>query len=195
MLLHLWPLLHLRPVITFMPSTGILTCTTSQTSLKQCQEPPTIWSLAKFKATKSHSIKRATGNRKRMQSRSLQKVRDKANSKSSQVTRKKERNLNAFRVKKDHWLSQWDEFKKLSLYHHHQFVWSKHLCINCLVPGHFVQDCPNRRFCRAERCTKKHSTFLYEKQSLPKPSSINKEYQPSNQGQVTSPSTTQAKNG
>ena len=100
MLLHLWPLLHLRPVITFMPSTGILTCTTWQTSLKQSQESPTIRSLAKFKATKSHSFKRATGNRKRMRSHSLQKVRDKANSKSSQVTRKKERNLNAFRVKR-----------------------------------------------------------------------------------------------
>ena len=62
---------------------GILTCTTSQTSLKQSQESPTIRSLAKFKATKSRSIKRATGNRKRMRSRSLHKVRDKANSKSS----------------------------------------------------------------------------------------------------------------
>ena len=62
---------------------GILTSTISQTSLKQSQESPTIRSLAKFKATKSSSIKRTTGNRKRMRSRSLHKVRDKANSRSS----------------------------------------------------------------------------------------------------------------
>ena len=97
--------------------------------------------------------------------------------------------------KKDHWLSQCDEFKKLSLYNRYQFVRSKHLCINCLVPGHFVQDCPKRSFCRVEGCAKKHSTFLHEKQSPPKPSSIDKENPTSNQGQVTSPSKTQAKNG
>ena len=32
---------------------------------------------------------------------------------------------------KDHWLSQCDDFKKLSLYNCYQFVRSKHLCINC----------------------------------------------------------------
>ena len=96
---------------------------------------------------------------------------------------------------KDHWLSQCDEFKKLSLYNRYQFVRSTHLCINCLVPGHFVQDCPKRSFCRVEGCAKKHSTFLHEKQSLPKPSSTDKENRPSDQGPGTSPSTTQAKNG
>ena len=96
---------------------------------------------------------------------------------------------------KDHWLSQCDEFKKLSLYNRYQFVRSKRLCINCLVPGHFVQDCPKRSFCRVEGCAKKHSTFLHEKQSPPKPSSTDKENPPSNQGQVTSPSATQVKNG
>ena len=83
----------------------------------------------------------------------------------------------------------------MSLYNRYQFVRSKHLCINCLVPGHFVQDCPKRSFCRVEGCAKKHSTFLHEKQSPPKPSPTDKENRPSDQGQVTSPSTTQAKNG
>ena len=96
---------------------------------------------------------------------------------------------------KDHWLSQCDEFKKLSLYNRYQFVRSKRLCINCLVPGHFVQDCPKRSFCRVEGCTKKHYTLLHEKQSPPKLSIIDKENRPSDQGQVTSPGATQAKNG
>ena len=84
---------------------------------------------------------------------------------------------------------------KFSLYKRYQFVRSKHLCINCLIPGHFVQDCPKRSFCRVEGCTKKHSTFLREKQSPPKLSSIDKEHRPTDQGQVTSPGATQAKNG
>ena len=96
---------------------------------------------------------------------------------------------------KDDWLSQCDEFKKLNLYNRYQFVRSKHLCINCLTPGHFVQDCPKRSFYPVEGCTRKHSTFLHEKQSSPKPSSTDKENRPSDQGQATSPGATQAKNG
>ena len=83
----------------------------------------------------------------------------------------------------------------MSLYNRYRFVQSKRLCINCLIPGHFVQDRPKRSFCRVEGCTKKHYTLLHEKQSPPKLSSIDKENRPSDQGQVTSPGATQAKNG
>ena len=65
---------------------------------------------------------------------------------------------------KNHWLSQCSDFKELRLRDRLKFVHAKKLCLNCLVSGHFVQDCPKRSFCRVERCTKKHSTFLHEKE-------------------------------
>ena len=42
--------------------------------------------------------------------------------------------------KRNHWLSQCDEFKKLSVSNRYQFVRANKLCVNCLVPGRFVQD-------------------------------------------------------
>ena len=62
-----------------------------------------------------------------------------------------------------HWLSQCSDFRKLRLSDRLKFVRAKKLCLNCLVSGHFVQDCPKQSFCRIEGCTKKHSTFLHEK--------------------------------
>ena len=64
---------------------------------------------------------------------------------------------------KSHWLSQCSDFRKLCLGDQLKFVCTKKLCLNCLVSGHFVQDCPKQSFCRIEGCTKKHSTFLHEK--------------------------------
>ena len=69
--------------------------------------------------------------------------------------------------KRNHWLSQCDEFKKLSLSNRYQFVRVNKLCVNCLVPGHFVQDCSKRSFCRIQGCTKKHSTYLHVKEMPP----------------------------
>ena len=69
--------------------------------------------------------------------------------------------------KKNHWLSQCDDFKKLNLTSRYQFVRANKLCVNCLVSGHFVQDCPKRSFCRIQGCTKKHSTYLHVKETPP----------------------------
>ena len=74
--------------------------------------------------------------------------------------------------KRNHWLSQCDAFKKLSLSNHYQFVRANKLCVNCLVPGHFVQDCPKRSFCRIQGCTKKHSTYLHVKETSPSQNEI-----------------------
>ena len=67
---------------------------------------------------------------------------------------------------KSHWLSQCSDFRKLRLGDRLKFVRAKKLCLNCLVSGHFVQDCPKQSFCRIEGCTKKHSTFLHEKDRI-----------------------------
>ena len=74
--------------------------------------------------------------------------------------------------KRNHWLSQCDAFKKLSLSNRYQFVRANKLCVNCLVPGHFVQDCPKRSFCRIQGCTKKHSTYLHVKETPPSQNEI-----------------------
>ena len=69
--------------------------------------------------------------------------------------------------KRNHWLSQCEEFKKLSVSNRYQFVRANKLCLNCLVPGHFVQDCSKRSFCRIQGCTKKHSTYLHVRETPP----------------------------
>ena len=69
--------------------------------------------------------------------------------------------------KRNHWISQCEEFKKLRVSNHYQFVRANKLCLNCLVPGHFVQDCSKRSFCRIQGCTKKHSTYLHVKETPP----------------------------
>ena len=43
----------------------------------------------------------------------------------------------------NHWLSQCDEFKKMSL--SERFKFSKQVCDNCLVPGHPSRSCPKRK--------------------------------------------------
>ena len=72
----------------------------------------------------------------------------------------------------NHWLSQCHAFKKLTVEDCHKLVRAKNLCNNCLVPGHFVKDCPKRSFCRVHDCKEKHSTFLHPKrikETLEKP--------------------------
>ena len=71
----------------------------------------------------------------------------------------------------NHWLSQCDAFKQMSVEDRFVFVRQKKLCINCLVPGHFVRDCSKKSFCRVHGCTDKHSTFLHPKQPRTDPPS------------------------
>ena len=82
-------------------------------------------------------------------------------------TKEERKELKCPSCKRNHWLSQCEEFKKLSISNRYQFVRANKLCINCLVPGHFVQDCPKRSFCRVQGCTKKHSTYLHAKEMPP----------------------------
>ena len=67
-------------------------------------------------------------------------------------------------MQQNHWLSQYSDFRKLRLSDRLKFVRAKKLCLNCLVSRHFVQECPKQSFCHIEGCTKKHSTFLHEKE-------------------------------
>ena len=60
-------------------------------------------------------------------------------------------------------LSQCHAFKKLTVEDRYKLARAKNLCNNCLVPGHFVKDCPKRSFCRVHDCKEKHSTFLHPK--------------------------------
>ena len=69
----------------------------------------------------------------------------------------------------NHWLSQCDAFKKMNLDDRYKFVRMKKLCINCLIPGHFVRDCLKKSFCRVQDCTDKHSTFLHLKEHKTRP--------------------------
>lgn len=64
-----------------------------------------------------------------------------------------------------HWLSHCDEFKKKSLNDRFNFVRSKNICDNCLVPGHFAKSCSKESFCRVTGCDvrTKHSSFLHPK--------------------------------
>ena len=71
----------------------------------------------------------------------------------------------------NHWLSQCDAFKQMSVEDRFVFVRQKKLCINCFVPGHFVRDCSKKSFCREHGCTDKHSTFLHPKQPRTDPPS------------------------
>ena len=72
----------------------------------------------------------------------------------------------------NHWLSRCDKFKGQSLEDRQKLVREKKLCNNCLLTGHFVRACPKKSFCKVEKCTNKHSTFLHPKQNQPSP--INK---------------------
>ena len=65
---------------------------------------------------------------------------------------------------KYHWLMQCNHFRKLCLSDPLKLVHAKKLCLNCLVSGHFVQDCPKQSFCCIEGCAKKHSTLLHVKE-------------------------------
>ena len=66
----------------------------------------------------------------------------------------------------NHWLSQCDKFKRMTVDERYKFVRTKKLCINCLTPDHFVRDCLKKSFCRIEDCPAKHSTFLHLKDPI-----------------------------
>ena len=61
----------------------------------------------------------------------------------------------------EHWLSQCQTFRSNTISERSKFVREKNLCGNCLVPGHFIKDCPKKSFCKVSGCTGKHSTFLH----------------------------------
>lgn len=68
-----------------------------------------------------------------------------------------------------HWLSHCDKFKKKSLRDRFNFVCSKNICDNCLVPGHFSNSCPKESFCHVTGCNvhTKYSSFLHPKNNGP----------------------------
>ena len=74
--------------------------------------------------------------------------------------------------KRNHCLLQCDGFKKLSLSNCYQFIHANKLRDNCLVPGHFIQDCPKRSFCCIQGCKKKHLTYLHVKETPPSQNEI-----------------------
>ena len=61
----------------------------------------------------------------------------------------------------EHWLSQCQTFRSNTISERSKFVRGKNLCGNCLVPRHFIKDCPKKSFCKVSGCTGKHSTFLH----------------------------------
>ena len=65
--------------------------------------------------------------------------------------------------KRGHWLSRCERFRKQSLAERRKVVRNYKLCINCLLPGHFVNACPKPSYCKVPECTAKHSTFLHPK--------------------------------
>ena len=60
-------------------------------------------------------------------------------------------------------------FKKLRVAQRLQFVRSKGLCVNCLLPGHFVRECPKSSFCKISGCQSKHSTYLHPQRDAREP--------------------------
>ena len=67
------------------------------------------------------------------------------------------------------WLSHCDEFKKKPLKDRFNFLRSKNICNNCLVPDHFSNSCLKGSFCRVAGCNvcTKHSSFLHPKNNGP----------------------------
>ena len=47
-----------------------------------------------------------------------------------------------------------------------QLVKTKDLCINCLRPGHFVDNCSTPRRCKHDGCGRKHHTLLHSAPSI-----------------------------
>ena len=58
-----------------------------------------------------------------------------------------------------HVLVRCKDFKKLRVEQRLQFVRSKDLCVNCLLPGHFVRECPKSSFCKISGCHSKHANI------------------------------------
>ena len=62
----------------------------------------------------------------------------------------------------NHWLSQCQQFRKMSLIERFKLMRRKGLCDNCLTRGHLARNCPKESFCKVQDCKEKHSTFLHE---------------------------------
>ena len=61
------------------------------------------------------------------------------------------------------------DFKKLRVEQGLWFVRSKGLCVNCLLPGYFVRECPKSSFCKISGCQSKHSTYLHPQRDVREP--------------------------
>ena len=68
-----------------------------------------------------------------------------------------------------HVLVRCKDFKKLRVGQRLQFVRSKGLCVNCLLSGHFVRECPKSSFCKVSGCQSKHSTYLHPQRDAQDP--------------------------
>ena len=68
-----------------------------------------------------------------------------------------------------HALVRSKDFKKLRVGQRLQFVRSKSLCVNCLLPGHFVRDCTKSIFCKISGWQSKHSTYLHPQRDVREP--------------------------
>jgi hypothetical protein len=60
----------------------------------------------------------------------------------------------------NHWLSQCQQFRKMSLIERFKLMRRKGLCDNCLTRGHLARNCPKESFCKVQDCKEKHSTIL-----------------------------------
>ena len=68
-----------------------------------------------------------------------------------------------------HVLVRCKDFKKLRVEQRLRFVRSKGLCVNCLLPGHFVRECLKSSFCKISGCQSKHSTYLHQQRDVREP--------------------------
>lgn len=64
------------------------------------------------------------------------------------------------KCKKDHYLNQCEEFRRLSGKERVNFVISNGLCKNCLHPWHIAIRCRRTPFCR--QCSQKHHDLLHD---------------------------------
>ena len=60
----------------------------------------------------------------------------------------------------NHWLSQCQQFRKMTLIERFKLVRRKGLCDNCLTRGHLARNCPKESFCKVQDCKEKHSTCI-----------------------------------
>lgn len=66
--------------------------------------------------------------------------------------------------KDDHTLSHCKEFIKMGTTERSEYVKTKHLCFNCLVPGHSAFKCKLPVSCRV--CNRRHHSLLHKNKNM-----------------------------